>query len=44
MHNVCSTDLLFVFKNKKDKGVINGMAINELGMGFAWIHDFRKIG
>ena len=44
MYNVFSTDLLFIFKNQKNKGVINGMAINELGMGFARIHDFRKIG
>jgi hypothetical protein len=25
VRNVCGTDLLLVFKNKKDKGVINGL-------------------
>ena len=25
MHYVCNTDLLFIFKNKKDKGVLNGL-------------------
>ena len=42
MYNVFSTDLLPVFKNQKDKGVINGMATNELGMGFTLIHGFRE--
>jgi hypothetical protein len=27
VHYVYSTDLLPIFKNKKDKGVVNGMAI-----------------
>ena len=31
VYNVFSTDLLFIFKNKKDKGVINGMAVSKLG-------------
>jgi hypothetical protein len=43
VYYVCSKYLLFIFENKKGKGVINGMAVNELGMGFARIHDFRKI-
>jgi len=44
VHNVFSADLLPLFKNEKDKGVLNGMVTNELGMGIASIYDFGETG
>ena len=35
MCNVCDEYCVFVLQNKKDKGVINGMAVSKLGMDIA---------